>query len=136
MRESCENCKFTNLNRVSDITVGDFWGISKDSPFEKDKKGYSLALINSGKGLEWFDKVKDIFNFEESNTVDCLQPQLQYPSKLSPLHKSFVAEYKRNGFLYIAKKYGDFGIRFKIKNIYKRFRTFCGKIIRMLRLKK
>ena len=136
MRESCANCKFTNLKRVSDITVGDFWGVPKDSPYEKDKKGYSLALINSAKGLALFDKVKDIFYVEESNTVDCLQPQLQHPSKLSPLHRNFAEEYKRNGFLYVARKYGDIGIRFKIKKIHKQFKTFCGKISRMLHLRK
>ena len=29
MRPSCANCKFTDIHRVSDITIADYWGIEK-----------------------------------------------------------------------------------------------------------
>lgn len=135
MRESCANCKFTNLKRVGDITIGDFWGIPKDSPYEKDKKGLSLALINSDKGKQLFESIKDKYIVEPSNTKDCLQPQLQYPSKISPLHDSFVKDYSTHGFLYVAKKYGDISLKFKIKNSYCKTRTFIGNILRYLKIK-
>lgn len=136
MRESCANCKFTNLKRVGDITVGDFWGIPKDSPYEKDKKGLSLALINSDKGEELFNKVKELYIVEESNTTDCLQPQLQYPSKISPLHSNFAKDYANNGFLFIAKKYGDMGWRFHKRKIINKARTLYYETMWALHLKK
>lgn len=135
MRESCGNCKFTNMKRVGDITIGDFWGIPKDSPYEKDKKGLSLALVNSDKGKQLFESIKDEYIVEPSNTTDCLQPQLQYPSKISPLHYNFVRDYNMFGFLYVAKKYGDIGLRFQIKNFYSKTKTFVGRILRCLNIR-
>ena len=29
LRDSCYNCKFKKINRMSDITLGDFWGVEK-----------------------------------------------------------------------------------------------------------
>lgn len=130
MRESCSNCQFTNLKRVGDLTIGDFWGIPKDSPYEKDKKGLSLLLVNSDKGNVIFESIRDNFIVGESNTRDCLQPQLQYPSKMSRFHDSFVKDYLAHGFVYVAKKYGDIGLRSKIKELYHAVRTQCGNLLR------
>lgn len=135
VRESCANCRFTNLKRVGDVTVGDFWGLPKDSPYEKDKKGLSLALVNSDKGAGLLNSIIEEYIVEQSNTTDCLQPQLQYPSELSPLHESFVQDYKNHGFLFAAKKYGDLGLKFKIMNAYRMFRTMCGDVLRAVGLK-
>lgn len=129
MRESCSQCKYTNFKRVGDISVGDFWGIPKDSPYEKDGKGLSLLLVNSEKGYRLFKSVKDKFIVEQSSLTECMQPQLQYPSKLSPLHKKFVKDYEDKGFLYIAKKYGDIGWRFYVRNTKSKFRILICKII-------
>lgn len=57
MRESCSHCHFTNLKRVGDISVGDQWGLSKDSPYEDDK-GLSLVLVNSEKGKQIFECIE------------------------------------------------------------------------------
>lgn len=114
VRESCSRCYYTNLKRVGDITVGDQWGISKDSPYEDDK-GLSLILINSDKGMQLFE---DSQISAESITInDCMQPQLKQPSCLHRDYKNFVSDYETKGFLYVAKRYGDMGIRYKI-NIY------------------
>ena len=50
LRESCYNCQFKKYNRNSDITLADFWGISKVKPEINDHKGTSLVIINSNKG--------------------------------------------------------------------------------------
>ncbi len=71
LRESCYSCKFTNLNRKSDITIGDFWGI-KEIKSLSEEKGISLVLINSKKGQEIFDSVVDKFNIESRKLEDAL----------------------------------------------------------------
>lgn len=49
LRESCYNCKFAGLNRVSDITIGDFWGYW--AYFKKRyPEGISIASVNTEKG--------------------------------------------------------------------------------------
>lgn len=58
LRKCCETCKFTNLNRPSDITIGDFWRVDKFDKKMNDKKGTSCILINTQKGKTFFDKTK------------------------------------------------------------------------------
>ena len=63
----CQNCKYIGLNRVSDITIADAWGIEIEYPellknkFDKNK-GISLVLINS-------EKVDNIFNLIQNNII-------------------------------------------------------------------
>ena len=61
LRESCYNCKFAGLNRVSDITIGDFWGYW--AYFKKRfPEGISIASINTEKGHELFKAVSSAFD--------------------------------------------------------------------------
>ena len=50
LRPSCYHCSFKTINRHSDITLADFWGIEKVLPRFDDDKGTSLILVNSSKG--------------------------------------------------------------------------------------
>lgn len=50
LRPSCFLCKFKGLERASDITLADFWGIEKIAQAMDDDKGTSLILVNSTKG--------------------------------------------------------------------------------------
>ena len=50
IRPSCFNCKYRNLQRVSDITLGDFWAIEKYKEEYDDNKGTSFVLVNTKKG--------------------------------------------------------------------------------------
>ncbi|HKL58178.1 MAG TPA: Coenzyme F420 hydrogenase/dehydrogenase, beta subunit C-terminal domain, partial [Sphaerochaeta sp.] len=50
LRPSCYECKFSNFNRPSDITIGDYWGIEHTMPQFDDEHGISLVLVNSRKG--------------------------------------------------------------------------------------
>ena len=109
VRESCSLCHYTNFKRVGDITVGDQWGIPKDSPYN-DEKGLSLILINSDKGKKLFENAK--LRAECISIQECIQPQLKQPPKLHPARKNFIRDYEANGFLYVAKKYGDMGWRY------------------------
>lgn len=49
-RPSCYECIFSRLERQSDITLGDFWGVEGLYPKLYDNKGTSVVLINSKKG--------------------------------------------------------------------------------------
>ncbi len=54
-RDSCFSCKYKSEERVSDITIGDFWGVN-DSELD-DNKGTSAVLINTQVGSELFSKI-------------------------------------------------------------------------------
>lgn len=111
LRPSCHTCPFTSIKRVSDITIGDFWGIDKVMPDFDDNKGVSLVLLNTKKGLELFNKVKNDLIVRESNTKDCLQPQLMYPSKPNPKREQFFKDYNKYGYEYVLKKYAVYGFK-------------------------
>lgn len=64
-RPSCYDCKFSTMNRQSDITLGDFWGVESFYPELYDNKGTSLILINSKKGKYLFDYVKDMLVYKK-----------------------------------------------------------------------
>lgn len=67
-KECCHNCKYTTSNRVSDITIADFWGyISETKNLRNTEEGISLVLINNEKGEEYFEKItKDLIVTEKS----------------------------------------------------------------------
>ena len=57
-RPSCYDCKFKGFPRIADITLADFWGIEKvDRSMEKNL-GTSLVLLNSQKGVRFFERFK------------------------------------------------------------------------------
>lgn len=59
LRDSCYNCHFKKRNRNSDITLADFWGINNILPEINDDNGTSLVIINSKKGNEILENIKD-----------------------------------------------------------------------------
>jgi coenzyme F420-reducing hydrogenase beta subunit len=46
-RLSCSNCQAKGYNRMSDITLGDFWGVWDIEPEMDDNKGTSLVLVHT-----------------------------------------------------------------------------------------
>lgn len=105
LRPSCSCCKFANMNRVADITLGDFWGIEKHNDSFNDNRGISLIFTNTRKGNKLFQDVKEKFEFFECNPQECMQPTLQRPSKASVRRKEFWYDYERKSFDKLLKKY-------------------------------
>ena len=72
-RESCYNCRFSNKDRVGDITLGDYWGFEKlyselvknDEHFSKSK-GISCLILNTDNGYELLDLIKDYTYLKET----------------------------------------------------------------------
>lgn len=58
-RPSCENCSFKGYSRISDLTLGDFWGIWNISPEMDDDSGTSLILCQSNHGAELLNNISD-----------------------------------------------------------------------------
>ena len=59
-RPSCSECKYTKVDRVSDLTLGDFWGIEEEYPQYaiQNTAGTSMVLINSLNGGKLVQKIK------------------------------------------------------------------------------
>lgn len=63
--EACYNCQYAKPERVSDITLADFWGIGTAIPFEHPtQKGVSLLLANTEKGMGVVKACKTLYTEE------------------------------------------------------------------------
>ncbi|MDY0331757.1 MAG: Coenzyme F420 hydrogenase/dehydrogenase, beta subunit C-terminal domain [Thiomonas sp.] len=116
-RLCCHNCLYTKIERTSDITVGDYWGIAKFNSKIDCSKGISKVLINTIKGQKIYQAIgHDIENFEMPlETV--IRANLQHPPKESLSRQVFFHDFKLKGFKYCSKKYVNNSIPVKIKNV-------------------
>lgn len=105
LRESCFVCPYKTTKRVSDVTIGDYWGIEKlDAAFDDDK-GVSLVLLNTERGKALWEQCKGNLLVEEFPLVLSLQNALQrnYPHPAS--RSAFWADYNRLPFAQVLQKY-------------------------------
>lgn len=117
-RPSCGICHFCNTTRPSDITLADLWDRGHNFPdVNKDDKGESLLLINTEKGREIFEAVKDKLDYFQTTTDKVMQTHLREPSKVHPQAKLFEAYYEKYGFERTMKHFGFIGWRNKLKEL-------------------
>ena len=97
-RPSCANCRWSNLDRCGDITIGDCRGIDKIESDLKSDEGVSLVIVNTQVGAEIFEKLKKDLECKQLNIQHVLQPPLCSPSKENPSQDSFFTTYKKYGY--------------------------------------
>lgn len=122
-RESCYKCSFKKINRLSDITLADFWGIDNILPKMYDNKGTSLVIINSEKGERLFSLIKDNINYEEVDIYEAIKynPAMLKSSDQNKYRESFFKDLDTMKFDELVKKYVHKPSIFcKIKNKCKR----------------
>lgn len=131
-RESCYNCKYSTLNRTSDITLADFWGIEKYEFSGNVDDGVSMIITNSNKGLTIFNEIKHLTIYEEfplQYGIDsnyCLTHSTVKPNNRDEIIKDLSTK----GYEYTANKYFKEGL---ISKIYWVIPSKIRKIIRKLR---
>lgn len=57
LRPSCYACNCKNFSSGSDLTLADFWGVQKNHPDVNSRKGISLILVNTQKGMVAIDNL-------------------------------------------------------------------------------
>lgn len=94
LRPSCYACSFKTLNRLSDITLADFWGIQNVLPELDDDKGTSLVLIHSGKGAAMLADLADKMVCEkvDVNTAVLYNSAAVKSVAMNPKREAFFAE--------------------------------------------
>lgn len=92
-RKSCYQCKYANLNRVSDITIGDLWG-EEQFRFNFDtKNGCSLAIVNTAKGHNLISEVSCHKEEVDLNIAAKYNMQLNHPSKKPDNYDDFERQF-------------------------------------------
>lgn len=104
VRDSCSSCPYAQINRVGDITLGDFWGIGDIKPEYTDGRGTGLVLINSKRGKSLLSSVKrecvlleevDLGKIKEVSKTR--NGQLLAPVRKNPLRDRFFKLFCEDG---------------------------------------
>lgn len=59
LRLSCYACHYKTMNRISDFTLADFWGVQNVCPEIAHPKGASLVWLNTDKSKMIWEELKD-----------------------------------------------------------------------------
>ena len=81
-RDSCHTCHYAQPNRVSDVTIGDFWGLKGELPLEHPH-GCSVLLPTTEKGRELIEGIRPEFNLFERPVEEAVKgnDQLRHPKE-------------------------------------------------------
>lgn len=126
LRPSCFSCPYANTNRVSDITIADAWGVDRKYSYFNDDKGVSLVILNTDKGVSYFEKARKNLEAVEVDLNDFMQPNLRAPSKTPADRVKFWNDFVEHGFDFVSKRYGDNTLNGNIKSITKRILGITG----------
>lgn len=118
-RDNCYSCRYARKDRVSDLTIGDYWGLDKSSLHESYQGRISEILVNTAKGKALLDKAGDYLYTEQASLKVAIDhnDQLSHPSVFPSDRKVFIEAFD-----------GDY-----IKASYK---TVIGKRIKKVIMKK
>ena len=105
IRESCYSCPYTRIDRNSDITIGDYWGIRAAIPQFYDKMGVSLVIAHSAQGRAVLKQAEEELVLCSSSREQCLQPRLISPQKRPKDRDAFWHDMQEKGIDYCAEKY-------------------------------
>ncbi len=107
LREECYKCKFKKKNRVSDITLADFWGIENILPEMDDNKGTSLVIVHSEKGQQLFKDISSKMIYKQVDFDEAIKynPSMLEVAKPDPKRKEFFKNLDKVPFDKLVKKY-------------------------------
>lgn len=99
-KESCYECIYAQPNRTGDITIGDFWGLNKETLKEDYKGRISVLLVNTDKGKKILDICSEQIHLEEREVREAVNgnAQLRRPSVCHTKRTEFETEYRKHGF--------------------------------------
>lgn len=75
-RECCYDCKYAKKDRISDITLADYWGIENVHKNFINKKGVSLLIINTERGVSLFNNIINNIKYIESDINEAVKYNL------------------------------------------------------------
>lgn len=99
-RESCYKCKYASPERVSDITLGDFWDREQKRTISKDALGLSSIICNTEKGKSLIDIIQSyiIFELTTKDTLVQSNGQLKKPYIKPDGFDRFKSVYSKKGY--------------------------------------
>lgn len=128
-KNSCYTCRYACPERVSDITIGDFWGLGKKTPADEIPShpyGCSVILPNTQKGKDTIHQVAPKINLYERTVEEAVNgnDQLRFPSPLGKRKRFFRILFPYIGTsayrLAVIDKYMKYSLKRIIKKIIRK----------------
>lgn len=106
-RETCYDCRYSEIGRPGDFTIGDFWRIEEVLPSLPRKAGVSALLINTKKGLDMLESLERKMKLTEVSITNVASSsfRLNDPFKKSGIRKQILDCLCNSGFEEVAKSY-------------------------------
>ncbi len=105
MRPICYECGYASINRVGDFTIGDFWNAKSKAPEMYNPRGTSFIMVNTNKGMRFFDKVKGALVYKEISIDDIIQSNLQHPTYKSSYRNEVMNDFSKKKAAVFFKKW-------------------------------
>lgn len=105
--EACYTCSYAQVNRVADITLGDFWGIGQSIPFNYPvDRGISMVLANTEKGLTFLESTPQLSLIDRPlDEAVAGNLNLQHPSTRPRGRDTYFLDSKSLNLFTLCKKY-------------------------------
>jgi hypothetical protein len=125
--DSCYTCPYAQGKRVSDITIGDFWGLGPLVEQTERPERTSLVLINTETGQRFFDLVSQQLVWEQRPVEEGIRGngRLNAPPGTNKTATTFKKVYACRTFGF----YTSLRVAYKIAGI----RTACGTGIKKIK---
>ena len=129
--DSCYHCQYAQGERVSDITLADFWGLGELQTIERKSDRPSLILTNTPRGEAFFQLMKDRLWYEERTVQEAIDGngRLNRSPGKSLEAKAFRAIYRVASFETAARwsvKAGDLAVAYH--GLEKKLQTFSKRV--------
>ena len=119
LRPSCYVCKYANLHRDADITIGDYWGVEKVHKIY-DNNGTSLLIVNSDKGDKMLSSLAGSCKLIPSDIKLAMQRGIKRPVRMPENRDEFWKLYHASGYSAAVDKYGILTPKQKMRTVSKR----------------
>ncbi len=128
LRESCYQCQVKATGPISDITIGDFWGVEQTEIKMDIFEGISLALVHTEKGKKLLKETKANMQCMKTDYNLAINKNPSFcHSVCKPLERvSFFDDLRMLSWTQIEKKYTK--TKFSVLLRHKLYTSFLGRI--------
>ena len=121
LRPSCYEC-INKKNKLSDFTLGDFWGVNDIAPEMNDDRGLSVIILRTVKAQKILESLRKQLVLKEVTYVQAIQDNpAEYESAKRPsTRKYFYRDLQLMNFNNFEKKYLETTVYWKILGKIKR----------------
>lgn len=112
-RSSCYSCPYATQERVSDLTLGDYWGIERNTDLYKECKtkniditrGVSCVIASTKKGDQYLKDSNLLCIQSDFDSIAKENGNLKYPSRYPETRDAVLAMYLKQGYVGLEKQF-------------------------------